>query len=70
MDVCTNVSWSEIVDRERPGVEDEDDMHAQTVTVELHALLWILDTYHHMVELVCVCPPRMALVDNSRWKTP
>jgi hypothetical protein len=52
MDVFTNVSWPEIVDRERPGIEDEHNMHAQTVTVELYALLWVLDTYHQMVEAV------------------
>jgi hypothetical protein len=59
MDVFTNISWSEVVDREWSGIEHEDNMHAQTVTVELYALLWVFDTDHQMVEAVL----------GSRWGT-
>jgi hypothetical protein len=52
MDVFTDVSWPKVVDCEWSSIEDEDNMHAQAVTVELQTLLWVLDTRHQMIEAV------------------
>ena len=50
--VLTSVPRAQVVDLPRPGVEDEDDVHAQTIAVELQTLLWIFDTHHEMIETV------------------
>lgn len=52
MDIFTGISWSEIVYGEWASVEDENNMHAQAVTVELQTLLWVFDTCHQMIEAV------------------
>ena len=50
--LLTRISRSEIIDGERSGVKDEDNMHAQTIAVELQALLRVFDAYHEMIETV------------------
>lgn len=52
----TNVTWSEIVNRPRPHVEDEDDMQPEAVVVKPQALFRVLDTQHQVVQpILCRC---------------
>jgi hypothetical protein len=44
------VTWSEIVDCSRPGVEDEDRVHTETVVVEAETGGGVGDAEHEVVE--------------------
>jgi hypothetical protein len=42
----TSISWPKVVYGPWPGIEDENNMHAHTIAVELQALLRIFDPKH------------------------
>jgi len=52
MRVLATVSWSQVVNGEWTSIEDEHNVHAQAVTVELQTLLRVFDTRHEMIKAV------------------
>jgi len=52
MSVLTIISWSEVIYRKWTSIENEHNVHPQTVTVEFQAFLWVFDARHEMIEAV------------------